>query len=68
MVEQKKTKKIIKKHYNKIEYSNPARIKPGIPINPGRNLIAFLGIRKTGYPDFRIRVDLVFGFEHPYLV
>ena len=32
----------------------------------GRNQVTILGIRKSGYSDFRIRVDSVSDFEHPY--
>ena len=34
---------------------------------PGRNRITILGIRKSEYPDFRIRIDPIFDFEHPLL-
>ena len=50
----------------------PIRFKPGTRIpctrfKPGRIRNRILSIRKTGYPIFRNRVDLISGFEHPYL-
>ena len=34
----------------------------------GRNWITFLGIQKTEYLDFRIRINSISDFEHSYLL
>ena len=60
MVERKKTKKLKKNILRKPGIQFSTRFKPG------RNRITILGIRKNGYSDFRIQVDSVSGFEHPY--